>query len=190
MLNSGARPGDQLLLTKPLGSGIISTAIKGGLVNGREGEKITTTCMTTLNRISGEALAAVGGHGCTDITGFGLIGHLHEMASSSRVSIKISAAEVPLLEKVLDFADMGIIPEGAHNNRKFYRKQVTSSLAENHPLEMVFYDPQTSGGLLIAASSEQISAIIKLINSSGYPLPTAIIGEVVKRQEKLIFIEP
>ena len=189
MLNSGARPGDILLLSKPLGSGIISTAIKGGLAGSRE-EKMITSCMATLNRISGEALAAVGGHGCTDITGFGLIGHLYEMASASRVSIKISAADVPLLDGVLDFAAMGIIPEGAHNNRKFYRKQVTNSLAENDLREMTFYDPQTSGGLLIAASPEQIKAISKLINSSAYPLPCAIIGEVIERQEEMIVIEP
>ncbi len=187
MLNSGARPGDRLLLTKPLGTGIISTAVKGGLAGSRE-EEMITSCMATLNRISGEALAAVGGHGCTDITGFGLIGHLHEMACASGVSIKLSASRVPLLAGAKDFADMGIIPEGAHKNRKFYKEWVTSRLPENAALEMIFYDPQTSGGLLIAAPPADIAAIVKLMENSDYPLPHAIIGEVVKREESLITI--
>lgn len=188
MLNSGARAGDRLLLTKPLGSGIVSTAIKGGLAGGNE-EEMLVSCMATLNRVGGEALASVGGHGCTDITGFGLIGHLYEMAAASGVSIKISAADVPLLDGVINFADMGIIPEGAHNNRKFYQKQVKSALAENDPLEIIFYDPQTSGGLLIAASPSKIKAIIEQIKGSDYPLPFAVIGEVVSRDEAFIIIE-
>ena len=176
MLNSGARPGDQLLLTKPLGIGILSTAIKGGLA-GEEREKMITECMITLNRIAGDAMAEVGAHGCTDITGFGLIGHLFEMAHASKVSITVDTAAVPLLPETHAFAAMGIIPEGAHKNKKFYQKWVTSHLPELDPLEMILYDPQTSGGLLIAGTPEQIQLIAEKINSAA-TLPCAVIGTV------------
>ena len=176
MLNSGARPGDQLLLTKPLGTGILSTAIKGGLA-GEELEKMITECMITLNRIAGDAMAEVGAHGCTDITGFGLIGHLFEMAHASRVSITVDTAAVPLLPETHAFAAMGIIPEGAYKNKNFYQKWVTSNLRALDPLEMILYDPQTSGGLLIAGSPEQIRLIAEKIRAAA-SLPCAVIGTV------------
>jgi selenide,water dikinase len=176
MLNSGARPGDQLLLTKPLGTGILSTAIKGGLA-GEEVEKVITECMITLNRIAGEAMADVGAHGCTDITGFGLIGHLFEMAHASKVCITVNTASVPLLPETLSFASMGIIPEGAHKNKEFYQKWVTNHLPELDPVEMILYDPQTSGGLLIAASPEQIRLIAEKLSSTSSQ-PWAVIGTV------------
>lgn len=176
MLNSGARPGDQLLLTKPLGTGILSTAIKGGLA-GEELEKLITECMITLNRIAGDVMAEVGAHGCTDITGFGLIGHLFEMAHASKVTITVDTAAVPLLPQTHAFAAMGIIPEGAYKNKKFYAKWVTSQLAALDPLEMILYDPQTSGGLLIAASPEQIAAMEKKIRAAS-SLACAVIGTV------------
>ena len=176
MLNSGARPGDQLLLTKPLGIGILSTAIKGGLA-GEELEKMITECMITLNRVAGDAMAEVGAHGCTDITGFGLIGHLFEMAHASRVSITVDTAAVPLLPETHAFAAMGIIPEGAYKNKKFYEKWVTSNLRPLDPLEMILYDPQTSGGLLIAGSPEQIRLIAEKIRAAA-SLPCAVIGTV------------
>ncbi len=176
MLNSGARPGDLLLLTKPLGTGILSTAIKGGLA-AEEVEVMISDCMATLNRVAGEAMAEIGAHGCTDITGFGLIGHLFEMAHASGVTIEIDSTAVPLLPGTLDFAAMGIIPEGAHKNKKFYQKWVENGLEELDPLEMVFYDPQTSGGLLIAGAPEQIRVIAERIGREG-KLPCAVIGTV------------
>ena len=188
MLNSGARAGDKLLLTKPVGTGILSTAIKGGLA-GEEVEKMITQCMVTLNQAGCEAMTAVGGHGCTDITGFGLIGHLYEMACASSVSIRLFSADVPLLPGVLDFAAMGIIPEGAHKNRQFYEKCVKSCLAEMDPLEMALYDPQTSGGLLISANAKNVVEIAARLNQGDYPLACAVIGEVVEEREDRIVIE-
>lgn len=176
MLNSGARIGDQLLLTKPIGTGILSTAIKGGLA-GEELEVEITQCMTTLNKLAGEAMAEVGAHGCTDITGFGLIGHLFEMAHASKVALSINTASVPLLTQTLYYSSMGIIPEGAYKNKRFYEKWVTSNLSKGNPLEMVLYDPQTSGGLLIAASPEKIAKIEKKIKSTS-TLQCAVIGTV------------
>jgi len=187
MLNSGARPGDQLLLTKPLGTGILSTAIKGGLA-GEELEKMITECMITLNRIAGDAMAEVGAHGCTDITGFGLIGHLFEMAYASKVSITVDTAAVPLLPETHAFAAMGIIPEGAYKNKKFYQKWVTSNLRALDPLEMILYDPQTSGGLLIAGSAEQIRLIAEKIRAAA-SLPCAVIGTVGEGEAGKIILD-
>ncbi|BCO10259.1 hypothetical protein GF1_26350 [Desulfolithobacter dissulfuricans] len=151
--NSGARPDDVLVLTKPLGTGILSTAIKGGL--GESGlEKRIIEVMATLNRLPAEILQrpefiddpSLRPHACTDITGFGLIGHLHEMAQASRVSIHIHTETLPILPETLAFADMGIIPEGAHTNRKFYLSQVNGACEPASSLELICCDPQTSGG--------------------------------------------
>ncbi len=186
MLNSGARPGDLLLITKPLGTGILSTAIKGGLA-GEDLEKEITKCMTTLNRIAGEAMAEVGAHGCTDITGFGLIGHAFEMAHASKVAIVIDIAKIPLLPETYNYASMGIIPEGAYKNKKFYQKWVTANLAELDPLEMILYDPQTSGGLLVSGSADQIEKIEKKIKSLC-SLDCAVIGHVEKGKAGTIIL--
>ncbi len=178
LLNSGARPGDKLLLTKPIGTGILSTAIKGGL-GGPELEEEISACMACLNKAAGEAMAGLA-HGATDITGFGLLGHAQEMAAASKVAIHLDPAAIPLLPQVVDFAHMGIIPEGGHKNLSFYRRCLTdSSLPEGHVMELILADPQTSGGLLIAAPEEELAAIQAKIAVGGYPYETAIIGEVV-----------
>lgn len=186
LLNSGARVGDRLLLTKPLGTGILSTAIKGGLAD-VELENEITACMACLNKVGGEAMVGLA-HGATDITGFGLLGHAHEMAAASSVAIRLDLGAIPLLANTLDFANMGIIPEGGHENLKFYRKCLTSSLAQGDALELIMADPQTSGGLLISASKENILAIKEKIESSAYPYETAIIGEVVTGEAGTIHI--
>lgn len=176
MLNSGARPGDLLLLTKPLGSGILATAIKGGLA-GEEVEKMIIGQMAALNRMAARAMIEAGAHGCTDITGFGLIGHLYEMACASKVSVRIDTAAVPLLPETHGFASMGIIPEGAYKNKKFYEKWVHNGLPGRDPLEMILYDPQTSGGLLIAAAPEQIEIMEKKLRANP-AVECAVIGSV------------
>jgi selenide,water dikinase len=178
LLNSGARVGDRLLLTKPLGIGILATALKGGLA-GKETEALITKVMATLNREAAELMQSVGAHACTDITGFGLVGHLYEMACASGVAIRLDARKVPVLPETLHYAAMGIIPEGAHKNREFYAPHLKNGLEELDPLEMVLVDPQTSGGLLIAASAEAINAIAERLGNGDYSLDFGIIGEVV-----------
>jgi selenide,water dikinase len=178
VLNSGARVGDRLLLTKPLGIGILATALKGGLA-GKGIEAMLIQVMATLNREAAQLMQTVGVHACTDITGFGLVGHLYEMASASGVAIRIEAHSVPVLPETLYYAGMGIIPEGAHKNKSFYAPHLKSSLAELDPMEMVFFDPQTSGGLLIAAPVEGINYIVEQLGNRDYPLAFGIIGEVV-----------
>ena len=184
LLNSGAQVGDNLLLTKPLGTGILSTAIKGDLA-GKETEEQITTIMATLNRLPADAIAAARKqghrvHACTDITGFGLLGHLHEMTEASGLSAVIFSDKLPLIDGCQDFINMGIIPEGAYTNRNFYSKWLQKEASETDTLEMVIMDPQTSGGLLIAAPAETTELIRTLIEASDYPLPCANIGTMVE----------
>lgn len=182
LLNSGARAGDVLLLTKPLGTGILSTAVKGGLA-GPEMAGELVELMATLNRFPMEILdeeqaLRASTHGCTDITGFGLVGHLHEMATASAVSIHIDPAALPVLAGAREFADMGIIPEGAYRNRTFYRPWLRSALTEHDALEMIVHDPQTSGGLLLAMERGAGEALLaRLRQDEGAPA-CAIIGTV------------
>ncbi len=183
LLNSGARAGDRLVLTKPLGTGILSTAIKGGLGSAALEELVVST-MALLNRApmewlnSGSAARRSGVHAATDITGFGLLGHLHEVAQASQVAITVHADRLPLLAEVREFADMGIIPEGAYTNRKFYSQWVDSSLGELDSLELIGYDPQTSGGLLLAMEESLVAPLLAWLEEQGYPLECAVIGQV------------
>ncbi len=180
LLNSGAGIGDVLVLTKPLGTGILSTAIKGGLAGADVEVRIVET-MATLNRLPAEFVQKnkIPVHSCTDITGFGLLGHLHEMAEASGVSVIVNRSELPVLTGALDFADMGIIPEGAHTNRSFYRKWVSCGSHEADGLEMVCYDPQTSGGLLFSMDPGAAEQLLSGLNDVGYALESRIIGQVV-----------
>lgn len=180
--NGGARAGDVLLLTKPLGTGILSTAIKGGLIE-TDGERQLVELLATLNRLPMELLGQhpdlrAGVHGCTDITGFGLLGHLHEMAEASQASIRVEARQLPLFLNAKDFADMGIIPEGAYRNRSFYSQWVRSSLPEMDSLELIGYDPQTSGGLLLALDAATAEQLLAQLAQAGYGPECRIIGEV------------
>jgi selenide,water dikinase len=178
-LNKGAGGGDALVLTKPLGTGILSTALKGGLA-GEEIEKVIVEVMATLNRLPAELVRTheLVVHACTDITGFGLLGHLHEMAEASGVAMRVEKEALPVLDESLAMADMGIIPEGAHVNRKFYRQWVETGSAGADSLEMVCYDPQTSGGLLYAMPRSDAGRLLDALAGAGYPLACAIIGEV------------
>jgi selenide,water dikinase len=183
LLNAGACPGDRLILTKPLGSGILATAIKGNLA-GPEVEARIVEVMVTLNRLAAEIMQDVRSpgcevHGCTDITGFGLLGHLSEMLLASGVSARIFADQIPVLDGVKDFVAMGIIPVGAHVNRKHYASSLTGRRPEQDALEMILADPQTSGGLLIAASPAAAATILQEMRAQGYPLACAEIGEII-----------
>lgn len=186
LLNAGARPGDVLFLTKPLGTGILATAIKGGLA-GTEVEDRIIQVMITLNKLAAEAVASVRSqqgmedevHACTDITGFGLLGHLHEMAEASGVSARLYKERIPLLDQAVGFVQMGIIPGGAHANRQYYRQWLLGCSEEPSDLEILIADPQTSGGLLIAATPKAAELIHRTMLECGYSLPCAIIGEIV-----------
>ena len=190
--NSGARAGDVLLLTKPLGTGILSTALKGGLA-GASTERDLVELMATLNRLPMELLDEEErwrdqAHGCTDITGFGLVGHLREMAEASRVSLHIESGRLPVLTEARMFADMGIIPEGAYRNRDYYRPWLRLALAETDPLAMLIHDPQTSGGLVLSLARSTAEALLERLSQRGYGPECRIIGEVRSTEPGLVVI--
>ncbi len=185
LLNSGARPGDLLVLTKPLGTGILSTAIKGGLADTATGQRLVET-MATLNRLPAEIVSAkefrtrseVAVHGCTDITGFGLAGHAHEMAAASGVAIHLDGGRLPLLAGVADFVAMGIIPEGAYTNRRHYAPWFHSRLPADAVEEMVVFDPQTSGGLLFALTPAAAQLLLERLRAENPASDAVVVGEV------------
>ena len=147
--------------------------------------------MATLNRLpmeilNGDAKLRVGVHGCTDITGFGLVGHLHEMAEASGVSIRIEAGTLPVLDGARDYADMGIIPEGAYRNQRFYGQWLRSGLRETDPLAMIVHDPQTSGGLLLAMERDAAQTLLAALTARGYLPKCRIIGEALAADPGLV----
>ncbi len=157
LTNSGARPGDVLLLTKPLGIGILTTAAKAELTSD-EGKALARRLMTTLNRAARDAMVKYRVHACTDVTGFGLMGHLCEMAQGSDVTAVVAVDSVRLIEEALGFARMGILPEGMYRNREFAEKLIDPGTTELAKQDML-YDPQTSGGLLIAVDPHDAAAL-------------------------------
>ena len=152
--NAGARPGDVLILTKRLGTGVISTALKRGIAKEADLEA-SVESMLTLNRAACEAMLAFDVHGCTDVTGFGLIGHAREMALASNVTIEIDPRAVQFLPGALEYARQGAIPGGLKNNREF----ASPCVEGQSEFDDLLYDPQTSGGLLISLPERDAAAI-------------------------------
>lgn len=176
LTNAGARPGDVLLLTKPVGTGIIATALKGRLAS-PESEAAAVAVMTALNRLPGEALVPGAVHGLTDITGFGLLGHALEMAVASRVGLRIFAGRVPTLPGAYEYAAMGLVPAGSFANRNFCATSLRVDPGVDPVLLDLLADAQTNGGLLIAAAPEAADAILTALHREGFP-HAARIGEV------------
>ena len=177
--NFGAQTGDKLILTKPLGVGIVNTAIKAELVT-EEARKAVLDSMKRLNRDACEILKEFEIHACTDVTGFGLGGHATEMAVASNRTIVIDTKKLPVLPDVEAFASMGLIPGGAYRNREFAEKNGVKSTAMLWREDVVF-DPQTSGGLLAAAAEKDVPEIMEKLDAAG--LQAGMIGEVVDRRE-------
>ncbi len=184
--NNGARAGDRLILTKPLGTGIISTAIKGGMADEEAINKIVIS-MTALNRESSEAMQEVGVHACTDITGFGLLGHAAEMIEGTDVGMEIDSTAVPFFPEAKGLAEAGMIPAGLHRNREFRKKMVEISDGVPQYLQDILFDPQTSGGLLIALPHEKAWILLEKLQGKGVA-EAAIIGEVVAEHKGRIII--
>jgi selenide,water dikinase len=175
LANSTARPGDVLLLTKKLGTGVISTALKRGIADPAHVQAAIDS-MLTLNRGACEAMLAFEVHACTDVTGFGLIGHAREMALGSGVTIEIAAAQIQFLPGAVDYARQGAIPGGLKNNRDFASCVVEGS----SEVDDLLYDPQTSGGLLISIAERDAAALER-----KYPAAYRI-GRVLDRGGKAI----
>jgi len=184
--NCNARPGDVLILTKPLGIGILNTGIKAGLVS-QEGYETAVFVMTQLNKFSKDAMMKVGVNSCTDITGFGLLGHAYEMAEGSDVTIKFFSSSIPIIEEALTLARMGIIPAGAYRNMEYIKKQVKISDKAAQDIIDCMSDPQTSGGLLISVEKSKADLLLNELKNS--PTPYGLVGEVTERQDYRIIVE-
>ncbi len=183
--NYGSVVGDVLILTKPIGTGIITTAIKAEMAS-KDVYNEAVKVMSTLNKYSGEIIAEHSVTACTDITGFGIMGHGFEMASASEVTFKLYKDKLPLINGVKEYAQMGLIPAGCYNNKKYLQGKY--ELRNIEPwLEDVLFDPQTSGGLLISISSSEGKALMEKL--SKLEIPSQIIGEVVPKGEKYIIVE-
>jgi selenide,water dikinase len=187
LTKSALRPGDRLVITKPLGTGIVNTAIKAGLASETVTDRVTRQ-MAALNRQAARVMEGFSVHACTDVTGFGLIGHLAEMVEQSRCSARIESAAVPRIEEAFEYAAMGLIPAGAYRNREFREKMVHRSPAVKLAVEDLLYDPQTSGGLLICATEESAEALVSALKAAGVE-HAAVIGEVLEGPEDKIYVE-
>jgi selenide,water dikinase len=187
--NAGASPGDLLVLTKPLGTGIIGTAIKHDRAPA-ESVEAAVASMTRLNRAAAEALHGLPGRAvraCTDVTGFGLLGHACEVAAASGATLRIVAGAVPLLPGVLDLAARNR-PGGTASNMAHFGAMISGTGDIDANLLAVLHDPQTSGGLLVALAPADVGAALAALAAAG--VTAAVVGEVVARQETAVVLVP
>lgn len=180
----GLKPGDWLVLTKPLGTGIVNTAIKGSLASEAVTRNITSM-MAALNRTAAEVMRQYPVHACTDITGFGLIGHLVEMMQGTGLGMQIILEQLPVIDEALEFAAMGLVPAGAHKNRDFRGSVVNMDSGVDAALQDILYDPQTSGGLCIAVEPSSADKMVGQLHDEGVGHAT-VIGEVVGEPSGII----
>ena len=173
--NADGRPGDVLVLTKPLGSGVLTTALKRGLLGKREAREVVRL-MRTLNRTAGEILAPVA-TAMTDVTGFGLLGHLRNICAGSKLGARIDAAKVPILKAARKFAADDVFPGGTRANLAHYGKWVKFAASVEPHLRLLLADAQTNGGLLAAVPRRKLSRALGALE--GRPLAAAVIGELV-----------
>ncbi len=176
LTKAGARPGDALILTKPIGTGIINTAVKGGLAD-EEAAGAAARSMAALNKAAAGVMLEVGANACTDITGFGLLGHACEMVQGSPVGLRVRSAAVPLLPRTLEMVRMGMVPGGTRRNREFRAGMVDAAGVDEMVLDILF-DPQTSGGLLMAVDAGRAGAMLARLREAGVT-DAAIVGEGV-----------
>jgi selenide,water dikinase len=187
LTNKGSRPGDVLILTKAIGTGIVSTAAKAEMAE-PAAMKTAADSMARLNKGAAQALAPATIHACTDITGFGLIGHAAEMANGARLSFRLFYSQIPLLPGAKEYAAMGLIPAGAYCNRDHFAKTIFFVPSVPETERILLFDPQTSGGLLIALPPDEGKELLRRLQDSGIQ-EAAIIGEVASREEKVITVE-
>jgi selenide, water dikinase len=187
LTNSGACPGDKVVLTKALGTGIISTALKQGKANTETVAKMTKS-MLTLNRKASEVMQEVGVHACTDITGFGFVGHTSSLLQNSGFGLNLDLAALPIFPDAIEFAKQGIGPGGLQNNKAFYASRLKAG--ENVPgyMQDILFDPQTSGGLLMAVAPEKAERLLNRLKLAGVD-SSAIIGEIVSGPAGVITVK-
>lgn len=183
--NAGARPGDILILTKPLGTGIITTAIKQKQASLDDVDRVTQI-MAKLNKIPSELMVANGARAATDVTGFGLLGHAYEMAAAARVSIEMEFASLPIIEGAVAFAKAGALTGGANANFDYLKDKVDVSVPLKKEELDILYDAQTSGGLLVAIPVEKAQKYVSQCRESG--VEATIIGRVIESEQAAIKI--
>jgi selenide,water dikinase len=166
-VNNGAKPGDQLLLTKPLGTGVLATAIKADWQGKSELESLLIKWAARLNKTAGEVISSLKLKGATDVTGFGLGGHVLEMARASKVDIEIWPAQVPIIEKATELATMGLIPAGSYANKHYCSEYVQIDQGVDTLLADLVFDAQTSGGMVLSVPEEQVSEACSMLSAQG-----------------------
>jgi selenide,water dikinase len=187
LTNKAAQAGDVLVLTKPIGTGIISTASKGQMAD-PEYLRGAAESMTRLNDKAAEAMAQCRVHACTDITGFGLLGHVSEMARGSGLAFRLFYSRIPLLPGAKEYAGMGMVPGGGYCNQTYFGPEVSFSEKVPETERILLYDPQTSGGLLIALPRGEGENLLRICREKGMG-DASLIGEVVPREKSLIMVE-
>jgi selenide, water dikinase len=187
LTKNNLKPGDHLILTKPLGTGIINTAIKGGLAS-KQMIALVTECMATLNKNAADVMAGYPVHACTDITGFGFLGHLSEMVVGSGCGARIGASSIPVFPETTEYAGMGLVPAGAYRNREFRLSMVDFAPTVDRILQDVLFDPQTSGGLLLSIAPERAKDLLHDLRAGGIHDAT-IVGEVVAEPRGRILVQ-
>ena len=183
--NSNAKINDDIILTKPIGSGIISTAIKKNLANNTTVDTVVNV-MKTLNNTASNHLYKFKVNACTDVTGYGLLGHLNEMCKASKVSAKINFSDIPLIDGVFNFAKQNIIPGGSKNNLNFYQKNIFFDPEISNFKKLILADAQTSGGLLISCPKSESKKLINSLNKTS-KYKSIIIGEFIEKNKANIF---
>ena len=177
--NAGAKPGDVLILTKPIGTGAISTGVKYGKAS-KKAVDAAIAAMTTSAARASKAMQDAGANACTDVTGFGLLGHAYEMAKASNITLEIGSASVPLLPDVLELIEQKMLTRGDKNNRAYVGETVRISEGVSSEMQSALFDPQTAGGLLISLETEMAKQFLSEIEDAK------VIGRVSTRDEYLI----
>ncbi len=183
--NAGAKPGDKLILTKPIGVGILTTSLKNNLLSDEEITRVTNV-MATLNKTAAETMESYNVHACTDVTGFGLLGHASEMAKGSGNGLKIMNDQVPILPRVRELAEAGSVPGGTKNNFAHLQGSVTFPETMDQIDQWILCDAVTSGGLLISVAGEEAESLLSDLQKAG--VEASLIGEVTKEHPEHIVI--
>ena len=182
--NFGCKPGDVLILTKQIGSGIINTAVKAEMASDTAVREVVTA-MTSLNKKAKEVLDGFPIHACTDVTGFGLLGHCIEMAEASQVTFSLNVRDVAYFDDAISYAKMGLVPAGAYRNRGYAEGKVEDNGVEEHFTDLL-YDPQTSGGLLFSIEPRYAEMVMESFEKKGMDTKVSVIGTVTEKGDKLI----
>ncbi len=187
LTKGGFEEGDCLILTKPLGTGIINTAVKGALASAQVTQTVTRL-MAALNRRAAEIMVRYPVHACTDITGFGLIGHLAEMVLNAPLGFRLDSRKIPIIPEALEYAAMGLIPAGAYKNREFRECMTLFAPSVDRVIQDILFDPQTSGGLLLCVPEKSADSLVREMKNEGIH-HAEIIGWVVSECMGKIIVE-